>query len=201
MTYDGIPSEVTLEFARDWVRPRVSEKRFKHILGVADVARRIAAECGHCDVFLAELGGLLHDCCKEVKDKELVRMAREFGLPLDPILESYGHLLHGPVGAEVAKRELKLDHKELCDAIAEHTLGKVPMTTLSKVLFLADCLEESRPKSYTDPIWSALDIEGKCSLDRAIVVACDEGLKYLIEDKKPIHPRAIEVRNFYLGAV
>jgi predicted HD superfamily hydrolase involved in NAD metabolism len=201
MKYQGIPRGVTLESATEWVRPRLSEKRFKHSTGVARVAREIAQACGDCDCFLAELGGLLHDCCKEVKDKELVKMALDFGLPLDPILENYGHLLHGPVGAEVAKRELKLDHKELYDAISEHTLGNVPMTTLSKVLYLADCLEESRPKSYTDPIWKALDIDGKCRLDKAIVVANDEGLKYLIEDNKPIHPRAIAVRNFYLDAV
>jgi predicted HD superfamily hydrolase involved in NAD metabolism len=201
MLYDGIPKEITLDYARDWVRPRISDKRYKHTLGVAEVACDIAKACGDCDVFLAELGGVLHDCCKEVKDKELVRMARDFGLKLDPILENYGHLLHGPVAAEVSKRELKLDHKELYDAIAEHTLGAVPMTSLSKVLFLADCLEESRPKSYTAPIWKALDMRGDCNLDGAIVVACDEGLKFLIEDKKPIHPRAIEVRNFYLHAV
>jgi predicted HD superfamily hydrolase involved in NAD metabolism len=201
MLYERIPSEITLDYARDWVRPRISEKRYKHTIGVAEVARDIAKACGDCDVFLAELGGVLHDCCKEVKDKELVKMAREFGLPLDPILENYGHLLHGPVAAEVSKRELKLDHKELYDAIAEHTLGAVPMTTLSKVLFLADCLEESRPKSYTAPIWKALDIDSACNLDAAIVVACDEGFKFLIEDKKPIHPRAIDVRNFYLPAV
>lgn len=191
---------MTLKEAEEWVKPRVSEKRFKHILGVAKVAKQIAAAAGG-DVFLAELGGILHDACKEVKDKKLVEMARDYGLKLDPILESYGHLLHGPVAAEVVKRELQIDHKELCDAIAEHTLGAVPMTNLSKVLFLADCLEESRPRSYTDPIWKALDVDGKCDLDHAIVVACDQGLKYLIEDKKPIHPKAIEVRNFYLRAV
>lgn len=191
---------ITLDEAREWVRPRISEKRFDHTLGVSRVAKRIA-KAADGDVFLAELGGMLHDACKEIKAKELVEMARQFGLPLDPILEQNGHLLHGPVAAEVVKRDLKLDHKELCDAIAEHTLGAVPMTKLSKVLFLADCLEESRPKSYTKPIWEALDIDEKCDLDHAIVVASDEGLKYLIEDKKPIHPRAIEVRNFYLGAV
>lgn len=201
MLYEGIPAQVTLDFARDWVRPRISEKRYKHTLGVAEVARRIAKACGDCDFFLAELGGLLHDCCKEVKDRELVRMAREFGLQLDPILENYGHLLHGPVAAEVSKRELNIEHRDLYNAIAEHTLGAAPMSTLSKVLFLADCLEESRPKSYTTPIWQALDIDSVCNLDNAIVVASDEGLKYLIADKKPIHPRAIEVRNFYLHAV
>lgn len=200
MQYDGIPVNINLKHAEHWIRPRLSDKRFQHSKGVAEVAGRIARRC-NCDPFLAELSGWLHDCCKEVKDTKLVDMAREFHLPLDPIVEQHGHLLHGPVGAEVAKRELGLNHLELYNAISEHTLGAIPMSTLSKVVFLADCLEESRPKHYTKPIWHALDLDGKCNLDAAIVVACDEGLKYLMEDKKPIHPRSIQMRNFYLGAV
>jgi HD superfamily phosphohydrolase YqeK len=96
---------------------------------------------------------------------------------------------------------LKIENRDLYNAIAEHTLGNVPMSGLSKVLFLADCLEESRPKAYTTPIWKALDMKGSCDLDRAIVVAIEEGFKHLMEDGKPIHPLSVEVRNFYLRAV
>lgn len=197
MSHEGIPAGFTATSAEQWLRPRLSDKRFDHSKGVAEIAVKIARRC-NCDPFLAEIGGWLHDCCKEIKAPELVEMARDFVLPLDPILEAHGHLLHGPVGAEVCRRELKIENREVYDAIAEHTLGKVGMTVLSKVLFLADCLEESRPASYTKPIWAALDVDGECDLDRAMVVAQNEGIKYLIDDGKPIHPRAVEVRNYYL---
>jgi predicted HD superfamily hydrolase involved in NAD metabolism len=198
MQYEGIPPHVTLDYAKEWVRPRVSDKRFKHIKGVVSAANRICAAC-NSDAFLAALGAWLHDACKEVKDKELVRMAREFDLPLDPILETYGHLLHGPVAAELVKRELSIGNAEIYAAISQHTLGAAPMSTLSKIVFLADCLEASRPEGYTKPIWAALDINGRINLDAALVVACDEGLKHLIADRKPIHPTTIAVRNFYLS--
>jgi predicted HD superfamily hydrolase involved in NAD metabolism len=200
MHYDGIPPEVTLEFLKSWVKPRVSEKRYKHIKGVVAVAKEIA-QAAQVDIFLAELCGWLHDACKEVKDKQLVHMAREFGLTLDPILEANGHLLHGPVAAEVAKRELSILNKDVYDAVAQHTLGEVPMTRLSQVVFLADCLEASRPEHYTKPIWAALDLDGATNLEAAIVVATDEGLKFLISDKKSIHPKTISVRNHYLPAL
>jgi predicted HD superfamily hydrolase involved in NAD metabolism len=200
MKYPGIPDKITLDFVRKWVEPRISPKRFKHIEGVVAVAEELAESNGS-DVFLAQLGGWLHDACKEVKDKQLVELAGNFGIALDPILERYGYLLHGPVAAETARRDLGIKHQELLDAIAEHTLGAAPMSDLSKILFLADCLEESRPKDYTKPIWKALGRGGKLDMDAAIVVASDLNLKFLIDDGKPIHPRTIEVRNYYLSEV
>lgn len=200
MKHEGIPSGITLDFVHDWIKPRVSEKRFRHIKGVVNVSEVLANGAG-CDVFLAKLSGWLHDACKEFKDKKLIEMAKEFNLPLDPILEEHGYLLHGPVGAEVAMRELGITHKGIYDAVSEHTLGAVPMSDLSKICFLADCLEESRPKDYTAPIWKALRSGNGFDMDAAIVVASDQGLKFLIEDNKPIHPRTVEVRNHYLFEV
>jgi predicted HD superfamily hydrolase involved in NAD metabolism len=221
----GIPTTLTLEFAREWVRSRISEKRFRHTEGVAQTARELAAR-SNCDVFLAELGGLLHDCCKEVKDKELIVRAKEFGLKLHPIEELNGHLLHGPVAAETVRAELGLTNKEVLDAIAEHTLGAVEMTTLSKIVFLADAIEPGRSKDYVKPIWQALHpcvwpettqdsaqpalyglealkLTGKIppDLDKAVLVACDLGLQDLVESNRYIHPKTIDVRNFYLNSI
>jgi len=200
MKYEGIPENITPEFLRSWVQPRISERRFKHTEGVVDVAVRLAQQAG-VDVFLAELCGWLHDACKEVKDRQLVQMARDFNMPLDPILEAHGYLLHGPVAAEVASRDLHITNKDVYDAVGEHTLGAVPMSPLSQVVFLADCLEASRPESYTQPIWDALDIDGKVNMAAALVSASDEGLKFLIADGKPIHPKTVAVRNFYLESL
>jgi predicted HD superfamily hydrolase involved in NAD metabolism len=281
----GVPATLTLKFAREWVRTRISEKRFRHTEGVAETARELALR-SNCDVFLAELGGLLHDCCKEVKDKELITRAKEFGLKLHPIEELNGHLLHGPVAAETVRAELGLTNQEVLNAIAEHTLGAVDMTTLSKVVFLADAIEPGRSKDYVKPIWQALhpcvwpDVDetqecddggkhckehshdhgqghhrepgdergiehdkhgnkhhkhGKAQddahrsadsiehsatqrivyglealkltsavapdLDKAVLVACDLGLKDLTESKRYIHPKTVDVRNFYLNLI
>lgn len=200
--YPGIPQKVSLEFARDWARPRISEKRFNHVQGVAKTGRKLAKHAG-VDPFLSELAGWLHDACKEVKAAELYKMAKDFGLKLDGFDESNGHLLHGPIAAEVVKRELQITHEPLLDAIRQHTMGEVDMTDLSKVAYLADCLEESRPRDFTDPIWTALGWRpgGKdegVDLDKAMLVACDLGLQHLIESGKAIHLKTVVVRNWFL---
>jgi predicted HD superfamily hydrolase involved in NAD metabolism len=221
----GVPETLTIEFARDWVRERISEKRFRHSAGVAETARELAARC-NCNEFLAELGGWLHDCCKEVKDKELIERAKNCGLVLHPVEELNGHLLHGPVAAETVRRELGLTNTDVLNAIAEHTLGAVNMTTLSKIVFLADAIEPGRSKDYVKPIWQALHpcvwpepeelldgnqpvlyglealkLTGKVppDLDRAVLVACDLGLEDLVKSERYIHPKTVDVRNFYLS--
>ncbi|MBY0358381.1 MAG: bis(5'-nucleosyl)-tetraphosphatase (symmetrical) YqeK [Candidatus Obscuribacterales bacterium] len=195
---NGVPEKITIDFVRAWVEPRVSAKRFKHIKGVAKVARQIA-ERHNCDIFFAELSAWLHDACKEMKEKELVEAACHFQIPFGEIEAKHGHLLHGPVAAAVAKEELGITNIDLLAAIAEHTLGNAPMCPLSETLFLADCLEEGRARSYTAPIWAALKIdEERINVPHAIVVASDLGLVHLIESGRPIHPRTVEVRNFYM---
>lgn len=197
---NGVPPSLTLQAAQNWVLPRVTEKRYRHIAGVAAVAKQLA-EHSDCDPYLAELAAWLHDACKEHKDKELLLMAQQQGMVLDSIESSHPHLLHGPIAALVVQQELAVTNHDVLDAISQHTLGAVPMTELSKVVFLADCLEPGRPKDYTDPIWSALDVDGAFSLNKAIVVACNLNIAFLISDNKPIHPRTVETRNYYLDAV
>lgn len=198
--YNGIPESLTLKAARRFVEPRVTEKRFRHIEGVAKFAKQLAEDCG-VDPFLAELAGWLHDACKQVKDKELIALADKYGMTLHPVDREQARLIHGPVGALVCKAELGLTNEEVLAAISEHTLGAVPMSDLSKVTFLADCLEVGRPETYRQPILNALNLNGEVNLNKAMLVALELGLQMLVADKAVIHPRTVECRNYFLNLV
>jgi predicted HD superfamily hydrolase involved in NAD metabolism len=140
--------------------------------------------------------------CKETKDDILVQQAKQYGLKLHPIEETNGHLLHGPVAAQLVKHEFGLKQEDVLNAIAEHTLGAINMSILSKIVFLADAIEPGRPADYAEPIRQALDNEsldnGISPLDKAILIACNSNLRLLLESSKIIHPRTVEVRNNYL---
>jgi predicted HD superfamily hydrolase involved in NAD metabolism len=185
-----------LQFVKDWVKPKVSAKRFGHIAGVAKTGKELAQKFSNNPeiVYMAELAGWLHDACKETKDNILVQQAKDYGLTLHPIEEANGHLLHGPVAAQLVKKEFDLDHADILNAIAQHTLGAIDMSLLSKIVFLADAIEPARPADYANPIKQAIDQ----SLDDAILVACNSNLQILLETNKTIHPRTVEVRNYYL---
>ncbi len=193
-----------LQYVQKWAKPRVSAKRFAHIAGVAQTAKDLAHKFIRDPelIYLAELAGWLHDACKETKDSVLIEQAKAYGLKLDPVEEANGHLLHGPVAAQLIKHEFGLQHQDALNAIAEHTLGAVNMSLLSKIVFLADAIEPNRPTEYADPIKQALNNDSTnddiSPLDKAILIACNSNLKLLLETNKVIHPRTVEVRNYYL---
>lgn len=202
----NIPSPLDdLDFVKDWVKPRVSAKRFDHITGVAHTGKKLAQKFSNDPdiAYYAELAGWLHDACKETKDNVLVQQAKEYGLKLHPIEEANGHLLHGPIAAQLVKQEFGLEQVDILSAIAEHTLGAINMSLLSKIVFLADAIEPARPADYADPIKQAIDThfdrDAARALDQAILVTCNSNLQILLESHKAIHPRTVEVRNYYLA--
>jgi predicted HD superfamily hydrolase involved in NAD metabolism len=191
------PSILTVQ---EWSKARVSQKRFKHITGVAQIAIQLA-QIFNCDPYLAELAAWLHDACKETKPKDLIEQYRQFGLEPSAVEEANGHILHGPVAAELIKTCFAINNVDVLNAIREHTLGAINMSLLSKVVFLADALEPGRPEDYTQPIWQALDLSGKANIDLAILVTLDLNLEHLLQARKTIHPKTVEVRNHYLSLV
>jgi predicted HD superfamily hydrolase involved in NAD metabolism len=214
---DGIPGSLTLQNARAWALARVSKKRADHVVGVHKVGRDLAimARLNADDQYIVELACLLHDACKEFKDTELVTMAEHYGMKLSPLEKANGHLLHGPVATFVLQEDLSVTNQKVLRGVAEHTLGNCPMSDISKLVFLADCLEESRPKDYTRPIWRALEgsageddknkkeavSKAQVNLDNAMLVALDLGLAHLLESRRAIHPKTVDVRNYFLGIV
>lgn len=207
----GVPEGLTLAKVAKWVEPRISKKRFAHVQGVVAVGQELSRLYGlnQAERFYVGLACWLHDSCKEMKDYELVEKARDLGIELTEIEKSSGHLLHGPVAARLVKKELKISNKAVLAAMSQHTLGATNMTEIAKIVYLADCLEASRPDDFTQPIWAALTggkgraqaVKGSIDVDKAMLVACDLSLEHLLKSRRPIHPLTVDVRNHFLGIV
>lgn len=128
----------------------ISERRYNHCLRVAELAQTLAARFGE-DAEKAYLAGLLHDCAKDLSDQEMIRVALEAGLAPDAIqCEQPIPLLHAQVGAYLAQRDYCIDDKSVLQAIRYHQSGGVNMTSLDKIVSLAD---------MTDPVRTEPDLE------------------------------------------
>ena len=117
--------------------------RFIHTLGVRDMAVDLALRY-RIPVMKSALAALLHDCAKGMPAKELRKLALEWHLTEDEEILSSGALLHGIVGAELAREKFGVTDEEILSAIRCHTMGKPDMTPLELNIFVADAIEMNR---------------------------------------------------------
>ncbi|NJK36404.1 MAG: HD domain-containing protein [Oscillatoriales cyanobacterium RM2_1_1] len=179
----------------DWLSKNVPPARVQHILGVEQMALRLADHY-QVDPCQAQTAALMHDLAKYFPSQRLLEWARAEPIPLDPILEQYPHLIHADVSALVARTEFGIEEAEILQAIAHHTLGSPGMTSLSCIVFLADTLESGRGQT---PELNRLRQVSFENLHRAVWQTCDYTLQYLIQTGRTIHPRVISTRNWALA--
>ena len=131
----------------EYLEDHVNPKRYRHSLGVAQTAVRLAEKYG-ADPVKAEIAGLLHDCSKGLSYAEMIDAARAFGMTPDLWQLNSPELLHPYVSAFLAQKELGVEDEEVLTAIRRHMCGHPEMTVLDAVVNLADYIEPTR--SYPD---------------------------------------------------
>lgn len=133
-------------YQKDWVpklRGMMNEHRFRHTLGVRKTAVDLARQYG-ASPLKAAAAALLHDCAKGMSGKELRKIAQENALTEDETILSSGALMHGLVGAYLARERFHVTDEEILDAIRYHTIGRAQMTVLDLIIFVADAIEPNR---------------------------------------------------------
>lgn len=135
--------EETLNSADEMARSRLSGKRYAHVLGVADTAGALAREHG-LSPQKARLAALLHDVARESANEELLKTANGYGIEVDDFTGDRPALLHGPVAAEAARRELGVEDPEVLEAVRVHTTGAPGIGRLALAVYVADKIEPGR---------------------------------------------------------
>jgi predicted HD superfamily hydrolase involved in NAD metabolism len=172
------------------LRVYMDDERYFHSLGVRDSAVMLAQRYG-ADVDKARLAGLLHDCAKGLSKQDMLCKAAEAGLELDHEMFQSEALMHGPVGAAVAKRIFGIDDPEILSAIECHTTGKKDMDLLDKIIYLADYIEPNRDFPEVEQLRCAAMED----LDRAVLMALRRTIKYVLDTDRFLHPRTVDAWN------
>ena len=165
------------------VRSMLRETRWRHTCGVVLAGLKINERIGlpFEKVFL---GCLLHDCMKHTDRINT-------GVPEDVIGTK---VLHAFNGAEEARLAFKIEDEEILDAIRYHTTARGNMTTLDKLVYTADMVEEL-----------TRDFEGVERLREIAYHDLDEGFRLclescyrsLIERGIPIYHLTMDAYNAY----
>ena len=100
-------------------------------------------------------------------------------------------LLHSYASKWLARHLFGVKDKEILNAVAEHTLGSLHMSTLSKILFVADI--SSKDRKYKD----AFVIRNMAlqDLDKALLYAANRKLLFTIDSQKWLCPLGIDLWN------
>lgn len=170
----------------------MSIKRFAHTLCVAYAARHLAELNGE-DEEKAAVAGLLHDCAKGMDLYSMQAYVREHRMKVDESILASGALLHAVVGAHMARYTYGVSQEQVLSAIECHTLGKVPMTRLEMIVYLADKIEPGRedyPGLYEIRLLSETNLMG------AVLMSLENTTSYVRDRGKTLHPATIHTINW-----
>ena len=165
----------------------------EHVERVVAEADRLATGFKELDREQVELAAWGHDIARALSHQELLARVQEFGLEISPVEEETPILLHGPVGAEILRRDYGIDEPEVLTATRFHSTGRAGMSLLEKVIFVADKIEPGKVRAK--PALARVRELADRDLDAAILEYLDQMLMVASEENWPVHPDAIAARN------
>ena len=165
-------------------------KRIPHVMGVEEEAVKLAQRWG-ADPELARRAGILHDCTKYCELPEQLDICEEYGVRLDALEQKAVKLLHSKTGACIA-RGVFGQPDAVYDAIFWHTTGKADMTTLEKVLYIADYMEPNRDFDGVERLRHLAYTD----LDKAMLLGVEMTIQEMQQRQVPIHTNTLQARDW-----
>jgi predicted HD superfamily hydrolase involved in NAD metabolism len=172
---------------------QIGGERLAHTYRVVDTARELSGRFG-APLAQAEVAALMHDYCRTTPGKVLLAEAQQRNLVADPTEEEQPLLLHGPMAAAWLKERGLVTDTAALDAVHWHTTGRAGMSLLEKVIWLADYIEPGRSFPGVEPVRAAAQQD----LDRAVLLAMDQTITYIVRQGWQLHLASVQARNWLL---
>ncbi len=177
---------------RGRLKDELKKSRFEHTLGVEFTSASLAMRYG-ADIFKARIAGLLHDCAKNVSDDKQLDLCKKYKLPISETEKKLPYLLHAKLGAYIAKKEYGIKDEDILNAIEYHTTGRINMTLLEKIVFVADYIEPSRDKA---PRLDEIRVEAFQDIDNATLMIFDDTISYILSTDGVIDNTTLDAYNY-----
>lgn len=197
-------TEAMLSALREDLKTRMGEKRYHHTLGVEREIVKLGELYLPRDILRLRAAALLHDLTKELTYVEQIAFCERNRIHLTAWEKASPKTLH----AKTAPMTVMLDYPAFADktilrAIREHTTGARKMSVFSKLLYLADYIEETRifPDCvrlrglFWTPVRDLPKNKLRKHLDKTLLVSFDMTIFALLDEGGIIAPETIEARN------
>lgn len=173
------------------LKETLSGKRYIHSIGVMEMSEKLA-KIYNADVQTAKLAGLMHDIAKEMTPEQMLKYIKENNIPINEIERINTPILHGKIGADIAKKKYGIN-EQIQKAIEYHTTTNPDMDLIAKIVFVSDKIELNRKSKDYD-----IEAERKLAmkdLDATILIIINNNIKSLISKDKLINEESINTRN------
>ena len=185
---------------KKYLKKHLTKERYHHTVGVAYTAMSMAMKYNPQPdnnefMIKAEIAGLLHDCAKCMDNDKKIRICNKNQISYSKIEAENPYLLHGKVGAYIARKEFDILDEDILNAIIWHTTGRPDMSLLEKIIFVADYIEPSRrPITELNLIRQLAFTD----IDQAVIKILENTLKYLNEKGNPIDDMTQKTYDSYI---
>jgi len=171
----------------------LKRKRIPHVQGTEETAAKLALRWGE-DEEAARRAAVLHDCTKKLNREQHLAICRQYGIEPDKEERQEEKLLHAVTGAAVARHVFGVS-PEIESAIRWHTTGKADMTTLEKIIYLADYIEPTR--DFCD-LTELRELAFR-DLDGAMLLGLEMAVRDLKERGVAVHSNSVLARDHLKG--
>lgn len=180
---DYIKSKIT-----EYIEQNLKKKRLIHTYSVAEEAKKLAEIYGESQQ-KAEVAALCHDMFRSASAETLNMYIKQFGL--SQRLINNVNLAHSKVAAEIMKREYDIKDNDLINAVSFHTTGRAGMSTLEKIIFLADAIEPNRKYPGVEETRRLAYID----LDKACISSLKRTIEYIKTKGEYLDPDTVNALN------
>ena len=175
------------------LKTKLSSKRFEHSLGVEYTAGTMAYMYG-VELEKALIAGLLHDCAKYVPNDKKISKCEKRGIAITKCEYDNPELLHAKLCAVYAREKYGVNDEEILSAITWHTTGHPAMSTLDKIIYIADYIE---PNRTVLPDMDIIRKEAYTDLDKCLLHILRNSVNYLGKKGSVIDPVTQETYEYY----
>ena len=164
--------------------------RVAHVLGCRDEAVKMAAHWGE-DVTNAARAGILHDITKVLDGPLQLTLCAAYDKVLNDFSRKYPKTLHALTGSLVAEKIFG-ENEAVVQAICNHTTGRANMSTLEKIIYVADYMEPCRDFPGVEKLREL----AYSDLDAALKLGLEMTLQHLARQGNEVSPESREALAF-----
>lgn len=170
----------------EFIKTHLPEKRIKHTADVVICALKKTKELS-LDAEKIAIAATLHDCAKYIDHTKVEGFTLPEGVPAP--------VVHAFLGAYICEKYLGVTDLEIIDAIRYHTSGKANMSTLAKLIFVADMVEEGRVYEGVEELRKAYEEK---DFDECFKECLKEEVVHLINKKHYIYAETLSAYDYYV---